>query len=330
MRKWNNREIEQSLSRAALSGKTDVYGRLANAPAARQSRALALIPDSAPVPRRRAPVRALAACACLFILCGVGLWSWFGTAASITIEINPSFLLTANRFGRVLSIAPQNEEAEAVLDGLTLRYAKLDDALAALSDSLLRHDYLTPTSTVRVTVTGPSEAQAEQLAQRVTQDIRALQPQAKPEEKAEEKPEAPPESAPAPAAPNQAATAPSAAPSTAPAPKPSGAGASPAPPRGDHFDDDERDDDDDDDEDDDREDEDLSDERDQNDMPALQPTPAPPAGQPDASQNDERDEEYFDREDDGDDDDDRDDDGDDEHDDDSDDEHDDDEHDDDD
>lgn len=322
MRKWNNREIEQSLSRAALSGKTDVYGRLANAPAARQSQALALIPDSAPVPRRRAPVRALAACACLFILCGVGLWSWFGTAASITIEINPSFLLTANRFGRVLSITPQNEEAEAVLDGLTLRYAKLDDALAALSDSLLRHDYLTPTSTVRVTVTGPSEARAEQLAQRVTQDIRALQPQAKPEEKAEERPEAPPESAPTPAAPNQAATAPSAAPSTTPAPKPSGGGASPAPPRGDHFDDDDRDDDDrdDDDEDDDREDEDLSDQRDQNDMPALQPTPAPPAGQPDDSQNDERDEEDFDREDDGDDDDDRDDDGDDEHDDDSDDE----------
>lgn len=249
MRKWNNREIEQSLSRAALSGKPDVYGRLANAPAARQSQALALIPDSAPVPRRHAAVRALAACACLFILCGLGLWSWFGTAASITIEINPSFLLTANRFDRVLSIAPQNEEAEAVLDGLTLRYAKLDDALATLSNSLLRHDYLTPTSTVRVTVTGPSEARAEQLAQRVTQDIRALQPQAKPEEKAEEKPEAPPESAPAPAAPNQAATAPSAAPSTAPLPKPSGA--SPAPPRDDHFDEDDREDYD---EDDDRED----------------------------------------------------------------------------
>lgn len=103
---------------------------------------------------------ALAACmACL--LAGFGGFSLYTSETTyIGIDLNPSLELGINRFDRVVSTHAFNEEAQEILDGLSLEGMHYNDALDALAQDKLFSEYLTVDAFLSISVTSKNEEQS--------------------------------------------------------------------------------------------------------------------------------------------------------------------------
>lgn len=104
----------------------------------------------------------LAPVLCLLALLIGGSWLYFTPSAVVSIDINPSFELSLNRFDRVIGVTAYNEDAEALLSKLSLRNRSYENALDSIicSDkiaSLLENDELLVLTVI------DSGAQAEKL-----------------------------------------------------------------------------------------------------------------------------------------------------------------------
>lgn len=81
--------------------------------------------------RRRPPVwrMAAAACALLVFLLVAGGWVYLTPTAYLSVDVNPSLELGINRFGRVVTADAYNEDGEALLEELQVRFASWEEAL---------------------------------------------------------------------------------------------------------------------------------------------------------------------------------------------------------
>ena len=151
---WTEPQVEELLRRAVGRSVPDVYDRVAQAPVAPLLNPDDIVPAAPARPRRRFRRLALALCAVLALVLGVGSFLYFNTAAIISLGAEPDVELAVNRFGRVLSASGTSEAGEAILDGLTLRHADLDDALDQVAAGMAETGYLERGGDIPVRVDG--------------------------------------------------------------------------------------------------------------------------------------------------------------------------------
>ena len=113
-------------------------------------------PDGTRPRQRRRTLRsrvAMAACLVLLAL-GVGLGgaAVMLPSAYVDIDVNPSIELGVNRFDRVVSTRPLNEDAEDVLADVNVTWSTYEEALDRIGEELTSAGYLTSDATVSVTV----------------------------------------------------------------------------------------------------------------------------------------------------------------------------------
>ena len=153
-KQWTEPQVEELLRRAVGRSVPDVYDRVAQAPVAPLLNPDDIVPAAPARPRRRFRRLALALCAVLALVLGVGSFLYFNTAAIISLGAEPDVELAVNRFGRVLSASGTSEAGEAILDGLTLRHADLDDALDQVAAGMAETGYLERGGDIPVRVDG--------------------------------------------------------------------------------------------------------------------------------------------------------------------------------
>lgn len=75
------------------------------------------------------------ALACLLLAVGLGAWGYLTPISTVRIDVNPSIELGINFFDRVVSARGRNEDGEALLTGLRLRFLRYAEALDALLEN---------------------------------------------------------------------------------------------------------------------------------------------------------------------------------------------------
>ena len=117
-------------------------------------------------PRRRALRLRIAIAACLVLLAlGIGLGgaAVMLPSAYVDIDVNPSIELGVNRFDRVVSARPLNEDAEDVLMDVDVTWSTYEEALDRIGEELASAGYLTSDATVSVTVSCDDAEQYQKI-----------------------------------------------------------------------------------------------------------------------------------------------------------------------
>lgn len=117
-------------------------------------------------PRRAARYRKIlsaAAACCLAVVALAGAWLYFTPTAQIDIEINPSLELGINRFDRVVSVNPLNDDGKKLAQSLDIRFASYDAALRKILDEPSVEAMLSKDEVMTVTVvkTNANAAQSD-------------------------------------------------------------------------------------------------------------------------------------------------------------------------
>ncbi len=168
-----NRDLDARISRA-VNGlvPADGFDKIVNAIPTYQEDA----PPLTVVKPRKSHKRLLAAVAACVLLAGAVLGG-FGyrenmTVASVVdIDVNPSIELKINRRDRVLSAEAFNDEGEQVLEGLSLRNAALDDAVASIVRSMAQKGFIVDESGILVTLQNNDEDKTADLRRQINTGI---------------------------------------------------------------------------------------------------------------------------------------------------------------
>lgn len=126
-------------------------------------------PKAASCPMRKRRFRAfrrvVAAAACLLaVAAGVmGYRLYLTPAAYVGVDVNPSLELAVNAVGMVIDAQPLNQDAEAVLQSISLKNQSYEEALGALLASEALASYLVDGAYVEVSVTTDDDALADRL-----------------------------------------------------------------------------------------------------------------------------------------------------------------------
>ena len=73
--------------------------------------------------------------ACVALLLFGGYWLYFTPTVEISIDVNPSIELGVNRFNRIVSLESYNEDGQALLDSLDVKYMDYSDAVTQIIES---------------------------------------------------------------------------------------------------------------------------------------------------------------------------------------------------
>lgn len=131
-----------------------------------------------PLPRhRRMPLALVSAAAALLLvagaLFGVGRYTAYNQVDTIIgLDVNPSIELRINGDERVLEVRALNADAEAILDGMSLRGTELDVAVNALIGSMLKNGCISElANSVLISVENDDDAKGAALRARLADDI---------------------------------------------------------------------------------------------------------------------------------------------------------------
>ena len=118
-----------------------------------------------------------AACLALVLVGGGVFYQQANAVASVvSLDVNPSIELKANRNEKVLACTPLNDDARAVLsnmgNGEDLKGAKLDVAVNAIVGGLVRSGYLSDlSSAIMISVEDKDQTRAEKLQRELTDTV---------------------------------------------------------------------------------------------------------------------------------------------------------------
>ena len=170
-----NEKMEQRLA-AALekTAPDDMSGVLSRC----EARKGTVIPMTTKKTANRKWTTLVAACLAVLLLCGGGVFyqQAHAVASVVSLDVNPSIELKVNRSEKVLACAPLNEDAKAILAGMSngadLKGAKLDVAVNAIVGSLVRNGYLDSiSSAIMISVEDKDTARAEKLQRELTSAV---------------------------------------------------------------------------------------------------------------------------------------------------------------
>jgi len=113
----------------------------------------------------------IAACflACIFL--STGVYAYYTPYSYVSVDINPSIALSLNRFERVISVNPLNEDAVNLIKNTKgLKNKDIDDALSAIIKSASEEGYIDEQmeNQIMVVVSAKNLKQEEELADMVT------------------------------------------------------------------------------------------------------------------------------------------------------------------
>jgi hypothetical protein len=132
------------------------------------------IAKRAPRPFSRRLGFAMAACLVLCML-GFGGFSAYATeTAVVDIEVNPAIELGVNRFDIVVDARALNEDANDLLEELSVIGKNYDEALTAITQSDAFQSYINEDSYVDISVICSDERQSESLVNRGQTQVNAL------------------------------------------------------------------------------------------------------------------------------------------------------------
>lgn len=130
--------------------------------------------------RRAKPARtrrfAIALAACL-ALCAIGFGGFTAFAsetAQVSIDVNPSIELGLNRFDRVVSVRPINENGKQLIGDVDLVGMQYDEAMDTLSETSAFRSYVDGESFIEISVTSSDAGQAESLTRKSDAYIETL------------------------------------------------------------------------------------------------------------------------------------------------------------
>ena len=111
----------------------------------------------------------VSAAACMLLMCG-GLVSWFLPTGYVYMDINPSFRLNVNCYGRVSSVAALNDDAQNLLVSGKYTGAKVKNCIHNVVDACRTMGYLDTDADIQVDVctkqsklTGEVQSAVEEL-----------------------------------------------------------------------------------------------------------------------------------------------------------------------
>lgn len=110
--------------------------------------------------RRILPV-ASACCLVLILFAGIGLY--FTPTARINIEINPSIELGINRFDKVVSVNPLNDDGKKLAESLDIKFVGYDEALQKILDNKSVEAMLSDNEVMTVTVIETNTVQSANI-----------------------------------------------------------------------------------------------------------------------------------------------------------------------
>jgi len=85
----------------------------------------------------------MAACLLMCICLSTGVYAYYTPYSYVSVDINPSIALSLNRFERVISVNPLNEDAVSLLkDTENLKNQDIDEALSEIIKSALKKGYI--------------------------------------------------------------------------------------------------------------------------------------------------------------------------------------------
>lgn len=109
-----------------------------------------------------------AVCVLLMLTVGIGSYSIFQTPVSyISIDVNPSVELTLNRFDRVVSAVPYNEDGQLVLDGLVVKGKHYTDAIDQIVEGEAMGTYLSDRAALTFTVASQNSSKENELITKI-------------------------------------------------------------------------------------------------------------------------------------------------------------------
>ena len=118
-------------------------------------------------PAKRQSYVYAAACVCtLFLLIG-GRWLYFTPTSEISIEINPSFELSINRFDRVFSVKGLNADGREITNTLDLKFKNYADAIDQILENQDIVTLLSNGEIMTITVMGPDEIQSAKILSKI-------------------------------------------------------------------------------------------------------------------------------------------------------------------
>lgn len=121
---------------------------------------------------RRRPAGAMrfaAVCAAcfLFLFLAGGSAVFMTPVSTIQIDINPSLLLSVNRFDRIVKVEGLNTDGEEVADNLDIRYMKYTDAVTQLLENDKIAECLSLNKVMNVTVCSSTEEDEEAIVTQI-------------------------------------------------------------------------------------------------------------------------------------------------------------------
>lgn len=118
--------------------------------------------------KRRRPVSTwkpvLVAASCFLFIIGFGSFHVYFTPTSvISMDINPSFELEINRFGKVIDAEGYNEDGSNLLQSLDLKYNNYKEAIHTVLSSNTMEEYLENNAFLSIAIVEIDETQGEEI-----------------------------------------------------------------------------------------------------------------------------------------------------------------------
>ena len=101
--------------------------------------------------------------ACVALLLFGGYWLYFMPTVEISIDVNPSIELGVNRFNRIVSLESYNEDGQALLDSLDIRFTEYSDAVTQIIESEDITSLLSDGEIMTIAVIGEDSTQSKEV-----------------------------------------------------------------------------------------------------------------------------------------------------------------------
>lgn len=177
MKRIDNKTVESAVRQAADRATPDVLDSILS-DCAQQKGTVIVMTNTA---KRKSPLRAAIGFAAAFAILiaagavGIGMYRHTdnSVAATISLDVNPSFEIAVNRDERVLSVEAKNADAQAVVGTMDLAGSDLEVAVNALVGSMLKKGYLSDiANSILITVDGENaQALRETLSAKVRDQL---------------------------------------------------------------------------------------------------------------------------------------------------------------
>lgn len=112
--------------------------------------------------------------AAVLIIGGIGIGGNYASAATVSLDVNPSVEIKLNNRQRVVSVTALNDDGKIILGNMDLKGSQLEVAVNALIGSMLRNGYLSEISNSVLVSVDSSAAAYNGIAQAVTEEITVL------------------------------------------------------------------------------------------------------------------------------------------------------------